>query len=150
MHMRAKTICIFQIYYRPRTAVIYGRCACGCPLPSLTCYACYACYAWYAYVIADIDQMRAAVKKELNLAAEVSIQVGIVVCCEVWLCRQGSSSECADEWYGSVASAEIEPYGRNVVQICKAGQETQPVRDLSELGAKEKVIVVSASSVLLS
>ena len=96
--------------------------------------------------------MRAAVKKELNLAAEVSIQVGIVVCCEIWLCRQGSSStsECADEWYDSVASAEIEPYGRNVVQICKAGQETQPVRDLSELGAKEKVIVVSASSVLLS
>ena len=87
-HARTKTICIFQIYYRPRTAVIHGRCACGCPLPSLTCYA---CYAWYAYVIADIDQMRAAVKKELNLAAEVSIQVGIVVCCEVWLCRQGST-----------------------------------------------------------
>ena len=148
MHMRTKTICIFQIYYRPRTAVIYGRCACGCPLPSLTCYA---WYAWYAYVIADIDQMRAAVKKELNLAAEVSIQVGIVVCCEIWLCRQGSSSsECADEWYDSVASAEIEPYGRNVVQICKAGQETQPVRDLSELGAKEKVMVSTASSVPLS
>ena len=26
MHMRAKAICNFQISYRPRTAVIYGRC----------------------------------------------------------------------------------------------------------------------------
>ena len=26
MHMRAKSMCNFQIFYRPRTAVIYGRC----------------------------------------------------------------------------------------------------------------------------
>ena len=26
MHMRATAICNFQISYRPRTAVIYGRC----------------------------------------------------------------------------------------------------------------------------
>ena len=29
MHMRAKSICGFQISYRPRTAVIYGRCGCS-------------------------------------------------------------------------------------------------------------------------
>ena len=36
------------------------------------------------------------------------------------------------------------------IQICRAGQETKPVRQLSELGAKEKVQVFSASSVLFA